>query len=575
MVAPDSNIRSIRGDPIWLTRARPRLDWPRPVSASASGAAPYRASLADGNAAWTPGTCATLAIATAVTAVPVVLHLTGQGVAIAGCIGLAALSALFAAPALPVALIFSYLFQNFFVALISPGIDSLEQFNAIRAYNFVFTVIAWATVAAQYWLTRNSYDRRIRAMIDVTTTGLALIGLYFVIGLAANPSGAAVYLRNIATPILLFQVFCLVAYRHRVAVTAPFLALALGLVAYGYLELLAHDALFRTINADVYMNWRIKQDFEAGIWVREMHETGRVMRSYLDTLLVDFLNTSLLQHLELRFYRLLGPNFHFISYAYALAFFCVFLCASGRWWLAVPALPLLLVVGSKGALIFALMALLATVVLLRLRGAAPLALFAALLGAYVAAGVAIGVQTQDYHVIGFIGGLRGFLSNPMGRGIGVGGNLSMDMSTIDWTKSQHLGHTDVAVESSVGVLLYQMGIFAVAIFIALAWIAARLWRHYRRSGERLYATAAFSVLVVAANGVFQEEAMFSPLALGVVLAVAGLLLGRAYRPYTTNPRNPFQARESVLSQRKACEMPSGTEVGVRPPDRRFGSADHG
>jgi hypothetical protein len=121
------------------------------------------------------------------------------------------------------------------------------------------------------------------------------------------------------------------------------------------------------------------------------------------------------------------------------------------------------------------------------------------------------------------------MSNPIGRGIGVGGNLSMEMSTIDWSKSQHLGHTDVAVESSVGVLLYQMGIFAVVVFVALAWIAVRLWRVYLVNGERLYAAASFSVLTVLANGVFQEEAIFAPLAHGIVLAFAGLLLGRAYR----------------------------------------------
>jgi hypothetical protein len=179
--------------------------------------------------------------------------------------------------------------------------------------------------------------------------------VYFVIGLTANPSGAVVYLRNIATPVLLFQVFALVAYRHRVSIMSALVVLAFLLAAYGYLELFAHDALFRTINADVYMRWRLKEDFDAGAWVKELHETGRVIRSYLDTLLVDFLNTPLTQDLGLQFYRLLGPNFHFISYAYALAFSCVFLCASGRWWFGALVLPLLLVVGSKGALIFTIL----------------------------------------------------------------------------------------------------------------------------------------------------------------------------------------------------------------------------
>ncbi len=502
----------------------------RTIPAVGVGHAPFRTRrLAHEDLVWAPGHFLTIAIAVGATCIPIVLHLTGQAMGIAACAGIAVLLGLFAAPALPICLIFAYLSQNFVVALVSPAIDSIEQFNAIRAYNFVFTVVAWAAVTGPYWLTRASYDRRFRRIIDLTTAGLVVVGAYFVIGLAANPSGAIVYMRNIATPILLFQVFAFVAYRHRLSMTIPLLVLALFALGYGYLELLAHDALFRSINGDVYLNWRIKQDYEAGVWVKELHETGRVMRSYLDTLLVDFLNTPLLQHLELRFYRLLGPNFHFISYAYALAVFCVILCATGRWWYGALALPLLLIVGSKGALVFAVLVMLALITLLRLRGFAPLLVMTAVLLTYVAVGILAGIQTQDYHVMGFFGGLRGFMSNPIGRGIGVGGNLSMEMSTIDWSKSQHLGHTDVAVESSVGVLLYQMGIFAVVVFVALAWIAVRLWRVYLANGERLYAAASFSVLTVLANGVFQEEAIFAPLAHGIVLAFAGLLLGRAYR----------------------------------------------
>jgi DNA-binding transcriptional regulator of glucitol operon len=572
MAAPDKDMRSLAGGPIWRTPGS-RPDGPlRPFRSGESGAALRDASR---DPAGMPGVLTTLTIAAGMTAVPVVLHLIGQGAAIAGCIVLSTLCALFAAPALPVALIFSYLFQNFVVALISPGIESLEQFNAIRAYNFVFTVVAWAAIVAPYWLARSRYDRQLRTLVDLTTIGLALIGVYFVIGLTVNPAGAVVYLRNIATPVLLFQVFALVAYRHRVSIMTALLTLALCLIAYGYLELFTHDALFRTINADVYMRWRIKQDFDAGAWVKELHETSRVFRSYLDTLLVDFLNTPLTQDLRLQFYRLLGPNFHFISYAYAVAFFCVFLCASGRWWFGALALPLLLVVGSKGALIFTILALGGTVGLLRLRGAAPLAIFVALLMAYVAAGVVVGLRSQDYHVIGFIGGLRGFLSNPLGRGIGVGGNLSINMSTIDWSKSQQLGHTDVAVESSIGVLLYQMGGFAVVIFVALAWIAWRLWKHYQRSGERLYATAAFSVLVVSANGVFQEEAMFSPLALGLVLGAAGLLLGRAARAPVYHDCNPSFSTPGncIESVGRRNAFAGGSRRAV--PGKRAWSAQHG
>jgi hypothetical protein len=507
----------------------PMMGGPRTIAKTGVAQPPFGTFSPAADAAWVSGAPATLALALVVTATPVVLHLSGQFVGIAACTVLAVLVAGFAAPALPVVLVFSCLFQNLFVSLVSPAITSADQLNAIRAYNFILTVVAWAVVVAPYWLARGSFDRSLRLLIDVTTGLLILVGAYFVIGLAANPSGAIAYLRNIATPILLFQVFALVAYRHRLSLTAALVAMAIFEAVYGYLELFAHEALFDLVNGDVYVNWRISQSYEAGVWLKELNATGRVMRSYLDTLVVDFLNTPLLANLELQFVRILGPNFHFISYAYALAFFSVILFAIGRWWYALLALPLLLVIGSKGALIFAVLVILAAACLLRLRGLLPLALYGFLLLVYVAVGIVTGIQTQDYHVIGFIGGLRGFLVNPIGRGIGVGGNLSLDMSTIDWSQSQHLGHTDVAVESAIGVLLYQMGMSAFVLLAVVAWIALKLWKRYLASGSRLHATVSLALITLAANGIFQEEAIFAPLAFGVALGFAGLLLGRACR----------------------------------------------
>jgi hypothetical protein len=88
----------------------------------------------------------------------------------------------------------------------------------------------------------------------------------------------------------------------------------------------------------------------------------------------------------------------------------------------------------------------------------------------------------------------------------------------------------VAVESAVGVLLYQMGVFGAVVLGVFGWIAAKLWRLYLDTGNRACAALAFSVLVVGVNGIFQEEALFAPLAMGMVLALAGLLLGRGCRP---------------------------------------------
>jgi hypothetical protein len=160
----------------------------------------------------------------------------------------------------------------------------------------------------------------------------------------------------------------------------------------------------------------------------------------------------------------------------------------------------------------------------------------------------MGIDARDYHVIGLIGGLRGFLKNPLGHGIGSGGNLSLDMTTIDWNRSQNLGSTDVAVESAVGVLLYQMGVFGLVLLGLIGWIAIKLWRRYLDTRERVCAVAALGLLAITVNGIFQEEALFAPLALGLLLAFSGLLLGRAYRGGGAG-----RARHDGAYGRSACD----------------------
>jgi hypothetical protein len=171
--------------------------------------------------------------------------------------------------------------------------------------------------------------------------------------------------------------------------------------------------------------------------------------------------------------------------------------------------------------------------------------YLATIAAYAIAGIAVGIRAQDYHVIGFIGGLRGFLANPLGRGIGAGGNLSLSVSAYDWSRSQQLGHTDLALESAVGVLLYQMGIAGLVVLGVLIWIALILWRQFRITRDRMLLVAALGMLAVMVNGIFQEEALFAPLALGLMCAFAGLMMGSAYRA------SPVHARGSAALRRPA------------------------
>ena len=362
------------------------------------------------------GALGTVALGAAVTAIPVIFHLAGQPVAIAICVLLGLVMSSAAIASVPIVLIIAYLFQNTFVALVSPHIATLDEFNTIRAYNFVLTATVWLVLFSGYWLERGSMHKRMRVLIDVTTGVLVLIGFYFTLGLAASAESAATYLRNIAAPILLFQIFALIAYRYPVPFIKPLVIVAVITAAYGFGELFAQQHLFSLINGDAYIELRVRQDHEAGVWVREMQETGRVMRNYLDTMTIDFFNTPLFTDLGLRFNRLLGPNFHSISYAYALSFLAMILTATGHWWWLVLLLPLLVIVGSKGAII-ALLGTLAFVVLATyVRAFRNIGWYFATLVVYAAAGIVFGIRAQDYHVIGFIGGLRGFLSKSSGSG---------------------------------------------------------------------------------------------------------------------------------------------------------------
>jgi hypothetical protein len=483
-----------------------------------------------------PGLAVTIALSVLATGLPIVFHLAGAPVGIAMSVLLGLIITGFVPSVVPAALIFAYLFQNFFVALVSPQLEEeMSAFNSARAYNFLLTAVAWVVLCASYWLQRERFDPRFRLIMTVTTVTLIAIGVYFVLGLLSSPASAVVYLRNIAAPFLLFQVFAIVFYQNRVAMAGPLIVIGLAAVVFGYLELIGHDAFFRAINGDTYLNIRLKESFEAGNWVNEMRESGYVLRSYLDTLRIEFLNSPIFADLGFRLHRLVGPNFHSISFAYALAFFSVVLTAGRHWWFALLAFPLMVVIGSKGSLIFVLLVLAALVVSRGFKGYALLWCFTAALAVYAAVGIVVGIRLQDYHVIGFMGGLRGFLSNPLGHGIGAGGNLSVDMSMINWSQFQHLGEANIALESAIGVLLYQMGFFGIFLLGVLAWLAWKLWALYMRSHDPLLAVGALGLLTILVNGIFQEEALFAPLALGLIAALAGMLLGRAYRARNNQP----------------------------------------
>jgi hypothetical protein len=483
---------------------------------------------------------------------PVVAHLLWQPAGIAACAFVAILIGNFLPAAVPAVLVGAYVLQNFCVALVTPWIHELDTFNAIRGYNFVLTATTWLVVTVSFWTTPTSKHPALRGLVIRSMVPLALIGLYFAIGMMSDARSAVIYLRNIGTPLLLFQVCLISASRAGPGTIALMAPVGVFALLYGYAELVGRSTLYTLVNAWSYIDLNMTQERNAGTWLRELQETGRVIRGVEDRFKVDILNTSLLSDLNIQVYRLLGPNFHSISFGYALCFFCLPFMAAGRWFMVLASLPVLLVIGSKGALMVLLATACGLIVSRVIRPSLLLTVFVLALVAYAAVAIVVGLRVGDYHAVGLVGGLQGFLQNPAGHGLGAGGNLSMNMTAIDWNRSQALGKTDGAVESAVGVILFQMGVAGLAVWLAYGAIALRAWRGFRETGGAIFAVITFSVLTVAMNGLLQEEALFSPLAMGALMALAGLALGElswaaetGSLPSHAQARSPAALRDAV------------------------------
>jgi hypothetical protein len=430
----------------------------------------------------------------------------------------------------PAIAIFILFFQNLFVSILSSYIADPSDMEFIKGYNFLACSVMWLATLALYGLRWREYPAEVNRIMFWGTLVLATVSLYFLMGVLHNGLAASIYLRNIVLPFFLFQLSLLTAATYQVRITPFLVAIGVILIVCGYIELTFRDFWLGITNGHTFWLFDELKATRSGAWEAEMRATGNVPVDLKDRFAFSFLNTPLLEDLGLSsILRIFGPNMSPISFAYGISFFMLFLFSVGRPLLAVAALPLLILCSAKGALILLIFVGLAWAST-RLLGAV-VTLLVGLLGliAYAITAIHIGLQIGDYHVIGFMGGWNGFLANPFGRGLGVGGNLSDGYFSIDWSAAQRAGSIDGAVESAVGVLLYQMGIGA---FVPLGFcfaIAMKTWRLYASSGILTQGLAAFGVMAVLVNGIFQEEALFAPPALGLLLCLAGLVIGNHIR----------------------------------------------
>jgi hypothetical protein len=474
-----------------------------------------------------------LALGVACVAFAPLLHTLNPALAIVVQALIAFAVALIAPGYTPAVAIFGLVFQNMFVSILSPIITGPSELEFIKGYNFLACAVMWTTIFGGYLLRWRSAPAEVTRLMVGGVVVLAFIGLYFALGFLQEPLAATIYLRNVVFPMLMFQLALLTAALLPAPATRTLVAIGVLAIGCGYLELAFRDVWLQLTNGYTYWRFDEIKAIDSGIWEKEMRQTGRVMVDLMDRFQFDFLNTPLLEGLGLpAFLRVFGPNISPISYAYGLSFFILFLFATRRYLLAICAIPLVIFCGVKGALILMLFVV-AGWIGTALIGAVPTMIAGTLAAAvYAVLGIYIGLQIGDYHVIGFMGGWNGFLQAPLGRGIGIGGNLSADFTAVDWSAAQQAGAVEGAVESSVGVLLYQMGIAALVPLTFYAAVALRTWRLYRDSGLLPQGLAAFGLLITLVNGIFQEEALFAPLALAMFMCLAGLAIGHAVRVST-------------------------------------------
>jgi hypothetical protein len=426
--------------------------------------------------------------------------------------------------------IFILFFQNLFVSILSSNFSTPSELEFVKGYNFLICSVMWLVTVALYMMRQRNHSAEINRIMTWGFVTLAVVMLYFAMGAVHSPMAAAIYLRNIVLPLLLFQLSLLTAASFEIRITPFLVAIAAILVVCGYVEFFFRDFWLAVTNGYKFWGFDELKATQSGTWEAEMRATGFVPVDLIDRFRFTFLNTALLEDFGLStILRIFGPNMSPISFGYGIAFFVLFLFSVGRPWIALSAVPLLILCSVKGALILVIFVMAAWAATWLIGPVITLLFGFMALIAYAIVAIRQGLQVGDYHVLGFMGGWNGFLQNPLGRGLGVGGNLSEGFYAIDWNAAQAAGSVDGAVESAVGVMIYQMGIAALVPLGFYFAMAMRAWRLYATSGILTQGIAGFGVIVVLVNGIFQEEALFAPPALGLLLCLTGLVIGNHIR----------------------------------------------
>lgn len=405
--------------------------------------------------------------------------------------------------------LFLLLFQNVVIALLLPLVADRPELVTVQGTQFL-TLAAFSLVAAGELMRAPFPFAPLRRIVAALLACIVLAGAYFVHGVsAAGFQDAAIYLRTLTVAPLSILLGLFVGSRLSPDVSQRILLFWLGLaLLYGLIELVVPRALYDAIGAAAYMT--LKQ--------------GTPFSGADDVLLYaarPLFNLHAFDEWNLSTLRLSGPNLHTISFAYAMAAGLILFVARRAYFAAALTALLLLPIQAKGPIIALCLSGLFVLCDPRIAARTRAAFVGCALAAYAAGAILYGMRVSDYHVLGLLGGLKGFLAVPLGHGLGSSGNL-VALSE-DWERFQSQGAADSGTESMIGAMLYQVGIVTLVFlftYLLLCRVALAEFRERRRNLLIL----PYAFLIVGVNGLFQEEA-YGPFALGLLGLILALYLG--------------------------------------------------
>jgi hypothetical protein len=427
-----------------------------------------------------------------------------------------------------VALVTSTIWQNLVVSMLSAYVSESSTFSAMQGVNFVLLAFVSGVILFN-WATygkAGQFDEPVERLSRYIMYLMCLAFIYFIFGTSRNGfTDSLAYFRNF-TNSLLFLVFGLhiaKACRWDDLVLA-WLFFAIALFIHASIELFFTEYYYDLINVRDFFDWKF-------------HARGTTLAQYMDLVRTTFFNSPYFEQFGITSLRIAGPNMHNISFGYILSTAAIVMISSKRYILALLALVFTIVIGVKGA--FMVVAITGIFTWMAYTGLLPLSrlylLFCAFMCSCSVVMAILGLHSGDYHVLGLFGGAQGFLSNPLGHGFGSGGNLSAAGNLSSWAAQnewqafQQRGSASFGLESSVGVALYQWGVFGIAFLLLSVYVCRLLLRRLEASKEvqHRYLPFLFAYGVIISNLIFQEEAM-SPSALGLMSMGLGIILGQPF-----------------------------------------------